>query len=64
MLHCHDFIAIYGLSIHQLLNVWVAKFSAVLLVFTSVPNTTSTPIGVESEGGLEPRSGRQRLQSY
>ena len=64
MLHCYDFIAIYSLSIHQLLNVWLAEFPAVLLVFTGVPNTTSTPIGVEGEGGLEPRSGGKRLHSY
>ena len=34
----HDFIAIYSLSIHQLLNVQLAEFPAVLLVFIGVPN--------------------------
>ena len=47
----HDSIAIYSLSIHQLLNEWLAEWAAIIdSVFTDAANTTSTSIGVEGGG--------------
>ena len=46
------------------MDSYIAEFPAVLLVFTGVPNITSTLIGVEVGCGSEPRSGGQRLHSH
>ena len=49
---CHNSIAIYILSMHQLLNGWLAEsLTTVDNYFTGVVNTTSTPTGWEGGGG-------------
>ena len=48
---CHDSIAIYNLSIHQLLGEWLAEYPAILdSFFTGVANISSTPTGWEGGG--------------
>ena len=50
-------IAIHNLTIHKLLNGWLAEFPVILDIFTGYANTTSAPIEVEGGGGEEPQSG-------
>ena len=44
---CHNSIAFYGHSIHQLLSG--AELPVILEFFTGVVNTTSTPVGWDGE---------------
>ena len=51
----HNSIAIHSLSIHKLLNGYLAELPAILdRFFSGYANTTSTYIGVEGGGGGEP----------
>ena len=53
MLPCNLPIVINSLSMHQLLNGWLAELPTSLgSFFTGYTNTTSTPVGME--GGEEP----------
>ena len=42
---CQNSIAVYNLSINQLLIEWLAELPTILEFFTGIANTTSTPIG-------------------
>ena len=47
----HHSVAIHNLSIHKLLNGWLAELPTIFdSFFTGYANTTSTPIGVEGGG--------------
>ena len=45
---CHNCLALYDLSIYQLLVEWLAEFPTILdSIITGIANTSSTPTGWE-----------------